>query len=73
MSPQRTQRAQRGIAAGIGWHCSGMRMGWGRWSGGTVISILDPITLDPITLTLDAPALLHRRAVPGVSLPSTPG
>lgn len=30
-----------GIAAGTGWHGSGMRMGWGRRSGGIVVSLLD--------------------------------
>ena len=30
-----------GIAAGIGWHPSGMRMGLGRWPGGIVASLLN--------------------------------
>jgi len=60
-----------GIAAGIGWHSSGMRMGWGRWSGGTVISSLDPVlALNANGVSAMSPGLGRgTRTYPGRTIP----
>ncbi len=42
ITPEDTDSTE-GNAAGMGWHSSGMGMGWGRRSGDTVVSILPPV------------------------------